>query len=69
MNDSNNKSYDIVSDEIVDYDNFATSARYDIEVLNAAIDVVKYLTTSRGLIFDANIMQMHGDSGYYVSNN
>lgn len=69
LNDSNNKSYDIVSDEIVDYDNFATSARYDIEVLNAAIDVVKYLTTSRGLIFDANIMQMHGDSGYYVSNN
>ena len=46
-------SFDIVSEEMIDYTKYPTSAQYDIEVLAAAISIVKYLLTSRSFIFDA----------------
>lgn len=46
-------SFDIVSEETVPFEKFPTSAQYDIEVLVAAISIVKYLITSRSLIYDA----------------
>ena len=47
------KSFDVITEELVDVDALPTSAQYDIEVLVASISIVKYLITSRSLIFDA----------------
>lgn len=58
-------SYDIINDEFVDIDKLPTSTQYDLEVVVAAISIVKYLLTSRALIFDAHLMTAHGDQGHY----
>lgn len=50
-------SFDIVSEEICDAAKFCTSAQYDIEVLVAAISIVKYLITSKALIFDSMLLR------------
>lgn len=59
------KSYDIISDKCVDMTQLPTSSQYDIEVIVAAISIVKYLLTSRALIFDAHLMRPTGDQGHY----
>lgn len=60
-------SYDIITSTEVNTDTLATSTQYDVEVINATLDIIKYLCTSRGLIFDAGLLQIHGDHGRYVS--
>lgn len=61
-----NTSYDIINDTFVDVDNLSTSVQYDVEVICATLEIIKFLLTSRGLIFDSCLLQMHGDKGTYV---
>ena len=61
-----NVSYDIINDEMIPVENLATSVQYDVEVVCATLEIVKFLLTSRGLIFDSCLLQMHGDKGTYV---
>ena len=61
-----NVSYDIIKDEFIPMENLATSVQYDVEVVCATLEIVKFLLTSRGLIFDSCLLQMHGDKGTYV---
>lgn len=59
-------SYDIIKDTLVPMEKLSTSVQYDVEVVCATLEIVKYLLTSRGLIFDSCLLQMHGDKGTYV---
>ena len=61
-----NKSFDIITEKSVDCASLATSAQYDIEVIIAAISIVKYLITSKALIFNSTLLQQYKDipSGY-----
>ena len=61
-------SYDIVSNTWKEIDQLPTSAQYDMEVISAAISIVKYLLTSKGLVFGSHLLQMHGDQGRYIMN-
>ena len=58
-------SYNIIADVFVPSYELPTSSQYDLEVIAASISIVKYLLTSRALVFDANLMQMTGDKGHY----
>ena len=58
-------SFDIIKEGFLPIENLPTSAQYDIEVIVAAISIVKYLLTSRGLIFDAHMMTPVNDVGRY----
>lgn len=58
-------SFNILKDTFVKAEELPTSAQYDLEVVVAAISIVKYLLTSRALIFDAHILPPVNDSGYY----
>lgn len=60
------KSYDIIQEKFVDMTELPTSAQYDIEIIVAAISIVKYLLSSRALIFDAFLLQPQGDQGHFV---
>lgn len=55
------ESFDIVSEEFRNASEFCTSAQYDIEVLVAAISIVKYLITSKAFIFDAMLLRKNID--------
>jgi hypothetical protein len=55
--ESKYESFNIITDEFVEMKNFCTSSQYDIEVLVAAISIVKYLITSKAFIFDAMILR------------
>lgn len=59
-------SYDIINDEFIPLEKLSTSVQYDVEVVCATLEIVKFLLTSRGLIFDSCLLQMHGDNGRYV---
>lgn len=59
-------SYDIVSNKFVEQRMLPTSAQYDLEVVVAAISIVKYLLTGRALIFDAHILPAVNDGGHYT---
>lgn len=50
-------SFDIISEEFCDASDYCTSSQYDIEVLVAAISIVKYLITSKALIFDSMLLR------------
>jgi hypothetical protein len=65
-NNDGDASFNIITDELVRMETLPTSAQYDIEVLVAAISIVKYLLASRALIFDACLMPTQGDQGRYV---
>ena len=58
-------SYNIIDEKFVTVEELPTSTQYDLEVVVAAISIVKYLLTSRALIFDAHLMTSHGDQGHY----
>jgi len=60
-----NKSYDIMNDQFVEVEHLPTSAQYDLEVVVAAISIVKYLITSKAFVFDAHLMTPVGDQGRY----
>jgi hypothetical protein len=64
--DSYDCSYDVLEDTFCDISSLATSVQYDIEVVCATLEIVRFLLTSRGLIFDSCLLQMHGDNGTYV---
>lgn len=59
-------SFDIVNCVTVDSEKYPTSAQYDLEVVVAAISIVKYLLTGRALIFDAHILPAVTDNGHYA---
>ena len=59
-------SFDILKEAYVDTVELPTSAQYDLEVIAASISIVKYLITSRALIFDAHIMKQVDDTGTYM---
>lgn len=60
------QSFDVVDETWKAVDDLPTSAQYDMEVISAAISIVKYLLTSRGLVFGSHLLTMHGDKGRYV---
>jgi hypothetical protein len=59
------ESFDIIKERFIPADHLPTSAQYDLEVLAAAISIVKYLLTSNALVFDAFIMKQVDDTGHY----
>lgn len=59
-------SYDIISDNFIPFEQLSTSTNYDIEVISAAISIVKYMLDSRAFVFDARLMGSHGDTGEFV---
>lgn len=52
-------SWDVVSELMLPYEEFPTSPQYDIEVIVAAISIVKYLITSRSFIFEPTVNTMN----------
>ena len=59
-------SFDVITEALVPMYQLPTSAQYDLEVLVATLSIVKYLLTSRALIFNAFLMQPQGDQGRFV---
>lgn len=64
---NNGESFDIVKERFVSSKKLPTSTQYDLEVISAAISIVKYLLTSRALVFDAHLMTPVNDVGSYHS--
>ena len=58
-------SFDIINETACNIEDLPTSSQYDLEVIAASISIVKYLLTSRALIFDAHLMTPQGDQGHY----
>ena len=56
------QSYDIVEEVFSPTTDFLTSAQYDLEVIVAAISIVKYLLTSGAFIFDTFLMANQPDT-------
>lgn len=67
--DDPNNGFDIVKEAYVPTQELPTSSQYDLEVITAAISIVKYLLTSRALIFDAFILKPVDDTGRYTPMN
>ena len=61
-----NCSYDIITNSYVHTEKLPTSAQYDLEVVVAALSIVKYLLTGRALVFDAHILPAVNDVGHYT---
>lgn len=59
------ESFDIIKERFIPMTELPTSTQYDLEVMAAAISIVKYLLTSAALVFDAFIMQTVDDTGSY----
>lgn len=59
------QSYDVINEQFVNTTDLPTSTQYDLEVVIAAISIVKYLLTSRAFVFDAHLMTPVGDQGHY----
>lgn len=62
----NNHSYDVVEDKFVDMTERPTSTQYDLEVVVAALSIVKYLLSGGALIFDAHLQKNVNDEGRYI---
>ena len=52
-------SFDVVTGLLLPYEELPTSPQYDIEVIVAAISIVKYLITSRSFIFEPTVNPMN----------
>lgn len=59
-------SYDIIDDKFVNMAERPTSAQYDLEVVVAALSIVKYLLSGGALIFDAQLQKNVNDDGHYI---
>ena len=59
MSIENGLSYDVVTGLFLPYEELPTSPQYDIEVIVAAISIVKYLITSRSFIFEPTVNPMN----------
>lgn len=68
MYHDNWNSYNIITETFCKDDELNTSTQYDIEVVVSAISIVKYLLTSRALVFDAHILPQVNDVGRYEQN-
>lgn len=62
----NNHSYDVVEGKFVDMTERPTSTQYDLEVVVAALSIVKYLLSGGALIFDAHLQKNVNDEGRYI---
>ena len=62
--EDNWESFNIITDEFTDPSEFCTSSQYDIEVVVAAISIIKYLITSKQFIFDANLLRQFTELPY-----
>lgn len=62
----NDHSYDVVEDKFVDMTERPTSTQYDLEVVVAALSIVKYLLSGGALIFDAHLQKNVNDEGRYI---
>jgi chaperonin GroEL (HSP60 family) len=62
----NDRSYDVVEDKFVDMTERPTSTQYDLEVVVAALSIVKYLLSGGALIFDAHLQKNVNDEGRYI---
>lgn len=60
------ESYNIITNKFIPFEDLPTSAQYDLEVIVASISIVKYLLTSRALIFDAHLQTTVNDEAYKV---
>lgn len=60
------ESFNIIDEKLCDATDLPTSAQYDLEVVVAAISIVKYLLSGKGLIFDAHILPAVNDGGHYA---
>ena len=60
------ESFDILGERFIPREELPTSAQYDLEVISAAISIVKYLLTSKAMIFTSAMMKPVTDSGRYV---
>lgn len=60
------RSYDIITNEFVPMLDRPTSAQYDLEVVVAALSIVKYLLSGGALIFDAHLQKNVNDDGRYI---
>lgn len=58
-------SFNIFTEKECDVCEIPTSTQYDLEVISAAISIVKYLLSSNAYIFNAHLLQMSGDRGHY----
>ena len=58
-------SFDIIKEAYTPIEEFPTSSQYDLEVISATIEIVKYLLTSRAMIFDAQLLKPVDDTGHY----
>lgn len=58
-------SFDIIRETYAPIEALPTSAQYDLEVIAAAISIVKYLLSSRALVFDAHLLKQVDDTGTY----
>jgi len=59
-------SFDIICNASLPGQKLPTSAQYDLEVVAASLSIVKYLLTSRALVFDAHILPAVNDEGHYT---
>ena len=62
----NDHSYDVVEGKFVDMTERPTSTQYDLEVVVAALSIVKYLLSGGALIFDAHLQKNVNDEGRYI---
>lgn len=61
-----NVGFDIIRERYMNVEELPTSAQYDLEVIAAGIAIVKYLLTSRAMIFDSNILKPVDDTGKFM---
>lgn len=52
----NDSSYDVIEERMTPSAEYPTSAQYDLEVIVAAVSIVKYLITSGAYIFDSDLL-------------
>ena len=61
--DQQTESFDILGERFIPREELPTSAQYDLEVIAAAISIVKYLLTSKAMIFSTALAPSGGGNG------
>ena len=63
--ENSSMSFDVVREAYVGLEQMPTSSQYDLEVIAATIEIVKYLLDSRACVFGIQLFQSPGDTGHY----
>lgn len=63
--DNSTMSFDVVREAYISLEQMPTSSQYDLEVIAATIEIVKYLLDSRACVFGIQLFQSPGDTGHY----